>query len=148
MRGSEKSCPYLVTQGFLSGWSRDACGWAVQWLRETESLRQMSRSTSYQPSATENLSGSHSCNELITRPLLSWALRVSLFGREFPKTYPGIRFSHGGRWYLLKIRVLAKLENISWKSWTGIVTCCRGQPHLYLRDILFWGKKSRCQSSF
>lgn len=93
-----------------------------------------------QPS-TGKLPGFHACNELIAGALFSWALRVCLFGREFLKRYPGIRFSHSGRWHFLKIRVLAKLENILWKSWMGICTWWRRQPHLCLRNIIL-GTKS------
>lgn len=75
-----------------------------------------------------------------------WVLRVCIFDREFPKRYPGMRFSHGGRYSLSKIRVWAELKNT--KELLGTWTCWGGWPYLYLGDSLYWSKKSRCQRRF
>lgn len=40
-----------------------------------------------------------------------WVLRVCIFDREFRKRYQGMRFSHGGRYSLSKIRVWAELKS-------------------------------------
>lgn len=72
---------------------------------------------------------------------LAWALRVYLLGREFPKTYPGMRFSHGGKWHFLKIEFWVKLENISWKRRLRNLDML-GKIATFISKIFFTGAKN------
>lgn len=131
MWSSGKSCLNLATKGFVFRvvpW----CWWLGGDSGKLSHYGWWARGRHSKLLTTEKLPSSYMCSWLISGSLLSWALRVYLFGGEFPKRYPGMRFSNTGGGYFFKIRALAKLENVSWKSWLRIWTCWR-DSHIWER---------------
>lgn len=141
-------CAQLPRALYL-GWSRGAGGWAVtqgSWV-----IRVHGRELDEPASARETSPGSHKCSSLSTGPLLSSVyLQVYFLGREFPKRYPGMEFSHGERWYPLKNnKGFGQARNLLMKELARNLDLLGENGYTCIWKIFFSGVYSlKCQRRF